>query len=144
MRLNKEFWVLVSECWDVYSQDRVILSKNWKSMRFSWKQLQRWKSNTTPYPIMNISCWWVKHSWITKHRLVYATYNDLDYRWDYIVWHMDDDPNNNNINNLYYIKWKQNNKTNIEHKKKAYKILSMVMQWLIHDVDGNIIQYDDL
>ena len=140
---NEQFRLEVSENWEISRKDRICKSKNWRDQLWKWWPIKWNYSKNHNYPIVNITNDW-KRSSISKHRIVFATYNNLDYYWDYIVWHYDDDPTNNHIDNLYMIQWKHNTQENIDHKKKAYKLLALCKQWKVYNSDGVIIDYETI
>ena len=61
------------------------------------------------------------------HRLVYCSFNWLDYKMEWDVWHHDDNSNNNVLDNLYLT----NQKRNVNNRKLAYKLLDLYKRWHI-------------
>lgn len=61
------------------------------------------------------------------HRLIYCSFNWLDYNVDAQVWHHDDNSNNNVLDNLYLT----NQTRNVNNRKLAYKLLDLYKRWHI-------------
>jgi hypothetical protein len=64
---------------------------------------------------------------VLVHRLVYASFNNLDVKEMLDVGHHDDNPDNNILDNLY----ETNQNKNVNNKKLAYKLLHLYKSWLI-------------
>ena len=120
MKINKETWWIVYENWDVFSPDterthpsgKWICKKKWRKLKFS--------DNWTWYMITNR-----KWKIYLLHRIIYCTYYDLDYYWDFTVWHYNDIASDNKLENLYYIEWKNNyqsKKENRDYRTLSYKL----------------------
>lgn len=126
-KFNEYLGVWVEPDGRIYKEYSKMNNKSW------WTTVRKWwwisyHDNWHGYQIANLS---VRGSYraITQHRVVYATFRDMDYNGSYTVWHLDDDPRNNHIDNLYGIFWEQQHQKNIDHKKRAYKLLEMYMKW---------------
>lgn len=120
---------------DVWSPDAVWSHPmNWAECRRAWVKLS-FSDNWAWYKVANISA--LRFAWrdwigkkartisISQHKLVYVAFNGMDYWWDFKVWHLDWNPSNNSLWNLYCLY----DKDNTEKKSKAYKLLEMVMRW---------------
>lgn len=130
--INDELDLIVYEDWTVYTKDseRVHSSWNWTCKR-KWRKLS-FSDNWLWYQIANLSLrrkWIKKSKSVSQHRIVYATFNWLEYNWPYSVWHHNDTWNDNRLQNLYWIYGQKQNLQNLQHKKNAYKVYDRYQKW---------------
>lgn len=119
----------VSDLWRVRRKDRKI--ERMTTNRCTQEKYSNWRTHKgNIVSIQTMINWYCKVSlrvrWIWSynklvHRLVYASFNWLDYNDMDNVWHHNDTPTDNRLVNLYAT----NLKKNINNKKLAYKLLHL-------------------
>lgn len=129
--INEKLQLEVFENWDCrhLPSEWTHSSGNWTCKR-DWSKV-KFTDNGTWYKIVNLGFRRYGNKKVmsaTQHRIVYSTFNNLDYYWEYTVWHYDDNPWNNALENLYGIFGSKQGKQNLEHKKNAYKLLERYKQ----------------
>ena len=61
------------------------------------------------------------------HRLVYCSFNWLDYKHDADIWHHNGNVTDCRLENLYIT----NQRNNVNNRKLAFKLLELYRQWII-------------
>ena len=123
-KFSEECWVYVSRCWMVVSKLNRCL---------------RWKDNWSWVYVMNISVYG-KQRIVTKHRLVYATWSGLEYKWEFKVGYLDWDYENCCFENLYVIGEKR--KESEFDRVTAFKLLEMYHRWMLFDSEWKKVVID--
>ena len=130
---NYEFDLIVYEDWTVYTKDSERVHSSWNGVcKKKWRKI-KFNDNWCWYMIANLSLrrkWIKSQKWVSQHRLVYATFNWLEYNWPYTVWHHNDVSDDNRLCNLYWIFDSKQHKQNIDHKRNAYKVYSLYQKFI--------------